>query len=64
MTLKKRLAEKKIYVPTLWPNVLSLRQALEKDYTENILPLPCDQRYCIEDMRRIVCELYENGGVG
>ena len=27
-------------------------------------PLPCDQRYCIEDMRRIVCELYENGGVG
>lgn len=54
MAVKKRLAEEKIYVATLWPNVLSLDGTLEKDYAENILPLPCDQRYDEEDMKRIV----------
>lgn len=54
---KKRLAEKKIYVPTLWPNVLTERSmdTLEYDYAANILPLPCDQRYGEDDMERI-CE--------
>lgn len=50
MVLKKKLAERKIFVPTLWPNVLQCGCSLERDYAENILPLPCDQRYCIEDM--------------
>lgn len=51
MAVKKRLAEKKIFVATLWPNVLELHGSLEKEYAENILPLPCDQRYTEEDMR-------------
>lgn len=55
MEMKKRLAEKKIYVATLWPNVLELDGTLEKDYAENILPLPCDQRYGVEDMA-MICE--------
>lgn len=57
MEIKRKLAEKKIYVPTLWPNVLELDGTLEKDYAENILPLPCDQRYGTEEMQKIVSEL-------
>ncbi|MBQ8830407.1 MAG: hypothetical protein IJ017_02265 [Oscillospiraceae bacterium] len=53
MRIKKALAAQKIYVATLWPNVLELSGTLEKDYAENILPLPCDQRYDAEDMERI-----------
>jgi len=54
MALKRKLAEQKIYVATLWPNVLELGDTLEKDYAENILPLPCDQRYGEEDMAWMV----------
>lgn len=54
LQIKKYLAEKKIYVPTLWPDVLQLEGSLEKDYAENILPLPCDQRYGYDDMMIIV----------
>lgn len=56
MEVKRALAARKIYVPTLWPNVLAHPEAtaLERDYAENILPLPCDQRYGGEDMKRIV----------
>lgn len=53
--LRKKLAEKKIYIPTLWPNVLEVSDEwLERDFTENILPLPCDQRYQITDMEYMV----------
>lgn len=51
--IKARLADEKIYISTLWPNVLQYGGALEKDYAENILPLPCDQRYTAEDMERL-----------
>lgn len=55
MPLKRKLAAEKIYVATLWPNVLELDGTLEKDFAENILPLPCDQRYDENDMNRIIC---------
>lgn len=54
MELKRKLAAEKIYVATLWPNVLDREGTLEKDYAENILPLPCDQRYTARDMARII----------
>lgn len=58
--IRKRLAEKKIYVPTLWVNVLENgANNLEKDYVENILPLPCDQRYSAFDMQTIAYETLE-----
>ncbi len=57
MELKKKLAVEKIYIPTLWPNVLECNCSLEKDYAENILPLPCDQRYDVNDMQYIVEKL-------
>ena len=57
MQIKKELANKKIYVPTLWPNVLELTDTLEKEYAENILPLPCDQRYNKEDMFEMIMQI-------
>ncbi len=59
MKVKKILAENKIFVATLWPNVLNMEGSLEKDYAENILPLPCDQRYGAEDMGRIIDAILE-----
>ena len=53
MELKKRLAQDNIYVATLWPNVLGCDDATAADLAENILPLPCDQRYSEQDMNRI-----------
>ena len=53
----KSLSEYKLNVPTLWPNVLDLEDSLEKDFAENILPLPCDQRYDAEDMEMIIKQL-------
>lgn len=60
MQLKKTLARQKIFVPTLWPNVLRHEGTLEKDYAENILPLPCDQRYGREDMQAVVEAILTN----
>ena len=59
MAVKKQLAQKKIYVPTLWPNVVDTEHwPLEVDYAQNILPLPVDQRYGSEDINRIREELF------
>ena len=56
--IRKALIEKKIYIPTLWPNVLNFEECdLEKDYAQNILPLPCDQRYSEQDMMQIKAEI-------
>lgn len=55
--VRRKLAEQKIFVPTLWPNVLEQGNDLERDFTANILPLPCDQRYNQEDMMRVVAEV-------
>lgn len=56
--IRKKLIENKIYVPTLWPNVVVLDGCeLEKDYAQNILPLPVDQRYNECDMKLIVEEV-------
>ena len=58
LILKKRLAERGIFVPTLWPDVPDLPGCeTERDLAENVLPLPIDQRYGPEDMKRILEEL-------
>lgn len=59
--IKKKLLEHKIYIPTLWPNVVN---DLPHDWWEwklanNILPLPCDQRYGIEEMHYILRRIKE-----
>lgn len=50
MELRRKLAEQKIYVPTLWPNVLCSDDLIAKDYAVNILPLPCNQRCHLFDL--------------
>ena len=57
--IRKKLQRKSIYIPTLWPNVLKDVEPndLEYLYAKNILPLPCDQRYGIEDMQDMVNEI-------
>lgn len=59
LKIRNQLAEKKIYVPTLWPNVLSRvpENSVEYRYASNILPLPCDQRYCSKDLDFICSKL-------
>ena len=54
--LKKYLISNKIYIPTLWPNVFDevKEESLEYQLVLNIVPIPCDQRYTIEDMDRII----------
>ena len=50
--VRKKLLQKKIYIPTLWPDVLEWCGEDETEYqmAKNILPLPIDQRYGVEDM--------------
>ena len=54
--IRKHLLEKKIYIPVLWPDVLDKcdNSTLEYDMAENILPIPVDQRYDVDDMKYIV----------
>ena len=57
--IRKALVQKKIYILILWPNVLAdtPEESIEYKYAQNILPLPCDQRYGIDDMKYLVEEL-------
>lgn len=54
--VRKELQKEKIYIPTLWPNVLEEcpKDSLEYHYAANILPIPVDQRYGIEDIKYLV----------
>lgn len=54
--IRRKLWEHKIYIPILWPNVLDECQKTELEYqmSDNILPLPVDQRYSLCDMESII----------
>ena len=51
--IRRYIAEKKVFVPTYWKNIIenSETKSLEYTWAANILPLPCDQRYSVEDMK-------------
>lgn len=57
--IRRALQSKKIYIPTLWPDVFDIcgEDELEFDMAKNILPLPCDQRYGKEDMEHLIGEV-------
>lgn len=57
--IRKVLQQKRIYIPTLWPNVFDVCRegSLEYDMAKNILPIPVDQRYRIEDMEYLAKEI-------
>lgn len=54
--LMQKLIEQRIYAPVLWPvktEEVLINEAVAKIYN-HILAIPCDQRYCEEDMGRII----------
>lgn len=50
--IRKKLQKEGLYIPTLWPSVLAScsEEELEYQMAQNILPLPVDQRYGLEEM--------------
>ena len=54
--IRKKLIERKIFVPMLWPNVPEQQPADSEacKLAEQVLPLPCDQRYGAEEMAFII----------
>lgn len=54
--LRQKLIDNKIFVATYWPNVFEWCEENELEYylAKNILPLPIDQRYGLEEMKRIL----------
>lgn len=56
ITLKAKLIANRIFVATYWPNVKcwTKEEDLEYKLTNNLLPLPIDQRYGIKEMNYIV----------
>jgi hypothetical protein len=54
--LKSILIKNKIYVATYWNDVLDIENIpLNEIYlTKNIIPLPIDQRYSVNDMKRMI----------
>lgn len=54
--IRKKMQEQKIYIPTLWPDVFDVcsENQPEYDMAKNILPIPVDQRYNIDDIEYIV----------
>lgn len=59
--VRKKLQAKKIYVPTLWPDVFDLcgENELEYSMAKNILPIPVDQRYDVKNMEYIISRIKE-----
>ena len=56
VTFKKKLNNHKIYTASYWPNVKKWckKDCLEVQLTNELIHLPIDQRYTIEDMRKIL----------
>lgn len=54
--IRQKLISNKIYVPIYWPNVLNEVETDSWEYqlTDQIIPLPIDQRYEITDMIKIL----------
>ncbi len=54
--VRRKLQKERIYIPMLWPNVQEdcPTDSLEYRYAVDILPIPVDQRYGLEDMKYLV----------
>lgn len=60
---RKALADRRIYIPTLWPDILEEVEEghVAYRYARDILPLPVDQRYDKVDMATVLTALKEEG---
>ena len=54
--VREFLIRNKVYIPTYWKYILDLKgpSVWERYLVRNLLPLPIDQRYGIQDMKQIV----------
>lgn len=59
VVVRKALQAQKIYIPILWPDVLDIcaPDTREYNFASNILPLPVDQRYGLDDMQHVLSVL-------
>lgn len=59
--IRKELQIRKIYIPVLWPEVFSVCEESEPEYSmaRDIVPLPVDQRYDENDMQYIIQTIKE-----
>lgn len=59
-TLRQRLIDNRIYVARYWPNVLNWCRPrdIEKTLAKDMIPLPIDQRYGEEDMKKVIETIY------
>ena len=55
-SMRQRLIDRKIFVPTYWPNVIEWceEQSLEYQLATQVIPLPIDQRYGEGEMTEIL----------
>ena len=51
--IKEKLISKKIFIPTFWPNI-SDNDIIDSNFKNNIISLPCDQRYNEDDIKYII----------
>ncbi|MCF6279739.1 MAG: hypothetical protein L3J14_05265 [Flavobacteriaceae bacterium] len=60
--IRNKLIKNRIYVPKYWPNLNGLykEDSITKELVENIIALPLDHRYDIDDMNFILKVLKEN----
>lgn len=54
--LREKLISEKVFVATYWPNVLTWcnEEDIEYGFTKYLLPIPCDQRYKQDDLKKII----------
>lgn len=53
--IRERLINERVFVATYWPDVLDMvdDSSCEASLVKSIIPLPCDQRYGEEEMKKI-----------
>lgn len=58
-SLRERLIENKIFIPTYWPNVFDWASPDSYEYflAKNLITIPIDHRYNMQDMRSILAIL-------
>lgn len=58
--LRKKLQEQRIFTATYWPKLAELNNGkFEENLAKTLIPLPIDQRYGEEDMKRIIDVILE-----
>lgn len=55
-SLRQKLIGNKVFVATYWPNVKEWTSEgmLEQELADRLIPIPCDQRYGVMEMNRII----------